>query len=287
MTHDRGYALLELLIATAVLLAMTGAVMTLLQDGLVRTPVLEEASDLHQRARVTAEALATDLRAAGSGTPSGPLSALFPSIEPRQPGAPAGSASPDAVTIRYVPARAARSRLLEPLDPGAGAAVLDVTGCPRQTTACGFTAGVTALVFEPSGQSDLLRVLGIGPGTVTIGTSAPPRAVTYAAGSEIAEAVEVGYMLDAAGQLRRTEGGGAFALADNVEALTFEYLDENLAPLPLSAFQDGPFHATGERMFDADLLRIRVIVATVRLASGSPAVPPGRARITVALRNGG
>jgi hypothetical protein len=270
------------------MLAMTGALMTLLHDGLVRTPVLEEAADLHQRARVAAEGLAADLRAAGSGTPSGPLSALFPAAEPRRPGAPAGSASSDVLTVRYVPAHAARSRLLEPLDPGSGYAVIDSTGCPTQTTACGFTANTNAFLFDSSGQMDPLRVDAIGPGTLVIGAPAAPRAATYPAGSEVAEAVEATYALDIGSrQLRRTEGGGTFTLADNVEMLTFEWLGASLSPLPLSVFQDGPFRATGDRMFDVDLLRVRLITATIRLASGSDRVPSATARVTVALRNGG
>jgi type II secretory pathway pseudopilin PulG len=287
-TNDRGYTLLEVVVATGIMLAMTGAVMTLLHDGLVRTPMLEEAADLHQRARVAAEALAADLRAAGSGTPSGPLSALFPAAEPRRPGDPAGSASADLLTIRYVPAHAARAHLLEPLTPASDAAILDPSGCPSQTTACGFTAGVNALLFDSSGQMDTLRVDAISAGTLVIAAPAAPRAATYPAGSEVAEAVEATYALDSASrQLRRTEGGGTFPLADNVEALTFEWLGDGLAPLALTQFQDGPFRAAGPRMFDVDLLRVRAIRATIRLTSSSARAPAVTARFTVALRNGG
>jgi Tfp pilus assembly protein PilW len=288
MSGDRGYTLVELTIATAIMLTVTGAVMTLLHDSLARTPVLEDATDLHQRARVVAEALAVDLRAAGSGTPSGPLTASFPAIEPRALAAAAASAAADAVTIRYVPPHAGRSRLLQPLDPAAAVAAVDLTGCPQGTTACGFTAGVRGFVFDAAGQMDTVQVDAISPGMLLLGASVPGRTVTYAAGSEIAEAREVSYALDApTRQLRRTEGGGTFAVVDNVEALTFEYRGDGAAALPLSVFQDGPFRGTGDRMFDTDTLGIRVIVATVRLASGSARVPAVTARVTVALRNGG
>src|SRR5687768_1479057 len=123
MTGTRGYTLVELVIATTVMLATTGGVMTLLHDGLARTPLLEEATELQQRARVAAEALAGELRSAGSGTPAGPLTALFPAIEPRRAADPPGTADAAVVTLRYVPASAARTRLNEPLEPAAGYAV--------------------------------------------------------------------------------------------------------------------------------------------------------------------
>lgn len=288
MTGHRGYTVVELVIATAIMLAMTSAVMTLLHDGLVRTPVLEEASDLHQRARVAADAIAADLRAAGNGTPSGPLSAVLPAVEPRGAGAAAGSASADAVTIRYVPPFAARSRLAQPLEPASSVAIVGSTGCPDLTTACGFTMGMRAVVFDAAGQMDGFLVEAIGPGVLVLSASAAPRSVTYPAGSEVAQIVEASYVVDSATrQLRRTEGGGTFAIADNVEALTFEYFGDSLAVAPLSRFQDGPFRGSGLRMFDADLLGIRAVTATLRLASGHPRSPAITATLTVSLRTGG
>lgn len=287
MTGIRGYTLVELAIATAIMLTVTSTVMVLLHDGLVRTPALEDATDLHQRLRVTADALEADLRAAGSGTPSGPLTASFPALEPRASGAPAGTAEPGAVTIRYVPAGAARSRLFQPLAPASDAAAIEMTGCPEGTPACGFTAGTHAFIFEGPGQMDAVRVDAISPGALLLGTMTPGRILTYAAGAEITEAAEVSYALDApTRQLRRTEGRSTFALADHVESLTFEYLGDGAALLPLSMFQDGPFQGTGGRMFDTDTLSIRMIRVTVRLGSGSDQVPDATVRFTVALRNG-
>lgn len=287
MSGQRGVTLVELVIATAVMLVVTASVMTLLRDGLAATPLLAEAADLHQRARVAADALAADLRAAGSGTPSGPLPLLLPAVEPRVPGAPAGTASANVLTVRYVPPRAARSRLAAPLEPGEGTVTIETAGCPDQTTACGFTAGMAVAVFDGAGQMDHFRLEAIDPGILVIAAPADARPVGYAAGSEIAETVEATYAVDGATrQLRRIEGGGAFALADHVESLSFEYLGEALVRLPLSIFEDGPFRAMGRRMFDVDLLTVQAVAATVRLASGSARVPAATARITVALRNG-
>jgi len=288
MRGERGYTVVELVIATAVMLAMTSAVMTLLHDGLVRTPVLEDAADLHQRARVAVDAIAADLRAAGNGTPTGPLAAVLPAVEPRGAGGAPGSASAGAVTIRYVPALAARSRLAQALEPASSVALLEPAGCPRLTTACGFTSGMRAVVFDPGGQMDGVLIAAIGPGLLALSASAAPRSVAYGAGSEIAQIVEASYVVDpSTRQLRRSEGGGTFAIADYVEALTFEYFGDSLAVLPISVFQDGPFRSPGPRMFDADLLRVRAIRATLRFASGNPRSPALAATLTVSLRTGG
>jgi len=288
MNGDRGYTLVELLVATAVMLMVTSAVMTMLHEGLVRTPVLEDSMDLHQRARIAADAIGADLRAAGNGTSSGPLSAVLPGVEPRWATAPSASASTNAVTVRYVPPLAARSRLAQPLDPASGVAVLEPGGCPQLTTACGFAVGMRAVVFDPSGQMDGLVVDAIGPGVLVLGAGAGSRSATYPTGSEIAQVVEASYVVDTATrQLRRSEAGGTFAIADNVEALTFEYFADRLATLPIAGFTDGPFRGSGMRMFDADLLGIRAVRATLRLSSGNPRAGAMAVTFTVSLRAGG
>lgn len=288
MSGERGYTLVELLIATAIMLVMTSAVMTMVRDGLARTPVVEDAMDLHQRARIAADAIGADLRAAGNGTSSGPLSAVLPAVEPRWVTAASSSASNGAITIRHVPPLAARSRLAQPLDPASSLAVLEPGGCPQLTTACGFAAGMRAIVFDPSGQMDALVVDAIGPGVLVLGAAAAARLATYPTGSEIAQAVEASYTVDAATrQLRRSEAGGTFAIADNVEALTFEYFADRLATLPIAMFTDGPFRGSGVRMFDADLLGIRAVRATLRLSGGNARARALTLTFMVSLRAGG
>ncbi|MBA2303433.1 MAG: hypothetical protein H0W08_12450 [Acidobacteria bacterium] len=309
MTRESGYSVLELLIASAILMTVSGAVLGLLHDGLAGTPVLEEKTDLHQRARVVADALGDDLRAAAAGPRSGPLSRYFAAVEPRRRAEPPGSASASAVTLRSVVPRGAHSRLVQPLAPAGPFAIIDsATGCPLSTAACGFRAGAGAVIFDPGGFFDFVEIEATGPGVLSVSSAPGGRSSSYAAGAEIAEAVEVTYFLDAATrQLRRQEGGGTFVLADNVTGMTFEYFADELVPLPLSSFQDGPFTGAGAMAFDVDLLRIRAVRATVRVETGVDAMRgadtrlfarPGTAtgrgvipdvawRVDVSLRNGG
>jgi hypothetical protein len=309
MRGEYGYSVVELLVASAVMLTVSGAVLGLLHQGLAATPILEEATDLHQRARVAADSLARELRAAAAGTPSGPLSRYFAAVDPRVPDDPPGTVSNLAVTLRYVPPRGAHSRLAQPLEPSGSVAIIEsIDGCPIDTTACGFVAGSRAVVFDVAGQADFLGIDAIGPGALTITQGTGVRAVTYAAGTEIAEAVQVTYVFDAAArQLRRRERGGSFVVADNVTAMAFDYFGDDMVALPLSLFQDGPFTGSGPMAFDRDLLRVRTVRATLRLetgvdamrgpdvrlfarpgtATGGPVIPDIVWRIDASLRNGG
>lgn len=307
MTGQRGYTFVELLIASAILLMVSGAVLGLLHDGLAAAPVLEEATDLQQRARVSVDAIAADLRTAAAGSPSGPLSRYFAAVEPRAPADPAGTASSGVLTVRYVPAGGACGRLAQPLSPGVPIAFVSTgSPCAAGTIACGFNAGTTAVVFDPAGHADFVAIDAVAPGALTISDLAGGRAVTYAAGAEIVEAVQVTYVFNAgARQLRRVEGGGGFALADNVSAVGFDFFAGDMSVMPLSIMQDGPFIGAGAKAFDADLLRVRMVRARLRLdtgvdtlrgtdtrlfarpgtATGRRTIPDIVVRLDVALRN--
>lgn len=306
MTRERGFSVIELMIASAVLFTVCGAVLGLLHDAVAATPVLEETTDLHQRARVAVDAIAAELRLAAAGTPSGPLTRFFAAVEPRRITDPPGTASADTITVRYVPSRGAHGRLAQPLAPGAPVAIVDMAGCPLNTVACGFVAGTIMVVFDASGAADFVEVEAIGPGALTISDLAGSRGVTYGAGAEIAEAVQVTYLFDAAArQLRRAEGGGSFVVTDNVTGVSYEYFADNMIAIPLASFADGPFVGSASTTFDADLLRVRTVRATLRLetgvdamrgadttlfarpgtATGTRTIPDLRVRTDVSLRN--
>jgi hypothetical protein len=225
--------------------------------------------------------LAADLRAAAAGTPTGPLTVHLGSVEPRRPADPPGAASPDAITLRYTPHGGAVSRLVQPLAPGASTAVIDaVQACPAGTTACGFVTGSLAVVFDGAGHAAFVLVQAIGPGLLTIIDVNGPRATGYAVGAEIAEAVQVTYVHDhVARQLRRQEAGGSFVAADNVSAVTYEYFDAAMAAMPLASLHDGPYLGSGATRFDADVLRIRTVRATLRLETGLDAMRGTDARL--------
>lgn len=270
MSGQRGYSVIELLVASAVLLVVCGSVFGLLHDALAATPVLEETTDIHQRARVVADALAADVRAASAGTAAGTLSRYLAAVEPRAPWDPPGSADETVLTLRYTTAGGAHARLAQPLDPGVNVAALEGAGCPSGTTACGFTAGTQAVIVDDAGLAAFVTVDAIGPATLVISDPYAGRAAAFAAGALVAEATEVSYTYDAgARQLRRTEGGGSFVIADNVVGATFDYFGDGALPLPLGVFQDGPFQGSGPLAFDTDLARVDAVRASLRFETGA------------------
>jgi hypothetical protein len=271
MTRQEGYTIIELLIASAVMLTVVAVVTTLLHDGLIGVPVLEEAGDLHQRTRVAAEAIATEIRSGGAGAEFGRLTDAFASVLPRTLADGPTVATPDVLTSLYVPPHGATSRLLTAFDPGAPTAFIEaVSGCPALVTACGFNTNSRAVVFDGAGGSDVVSVDAIGPGMLMVSDIWGGRSRSYAPGSHIAEVATVTFSLDAATrQLRRLVGAATFTLADNVTELRFQYYDGALAPVPLTAMTDGPFRGSGLTMVDGDLRRVRTVRVTLRLETGT------------------
>ena len=269
MRGERGFSIVELLVASAILLTVCAGVVEMLSRALAAAPVLEETTDLHQRARVASEAVAADARQAAAGSASGPLSRLIAGVEPRAGLDPPGSATDDVLTLRYGVAGGARGRLADALDPSAGSLALLAAGCPAGTIACGFTAGSHGMLLDGTGLAAFIRVDATGPGSLAISDPSGARPGTFAAGAEIVEATEVTYRFDpVTRQLLRTEGGGTFVVADNVVNVRFSYFDEGLLPMPLAIFRDGPFLGAGALAFDADLSRISTVRAWLRLETG-------------------
>lgn len=299
-----GYTLLELLVATAVLLAAAGSLLHLATDGAARSALWNESADLHQRSRVAAAALFTLLDGAAAGTDAGPLSRFLAAVEPKRRAA--GTAVPSAITVRAVPSNAPSAPIASPLVPGAGTVTLTRDGgCADGAVACGFEAGMTAVVFDAAGNWDTLAVQAIGPDTLLVTDRPSPRSVTYPAGARVAQIEETTLYFEAAESTLRREQPGAsnLPLIDNVVDLQFAYFGDPqpplrprppvgaanclydeagqrlplpvlepdhgaLATLPLTLFSDGPMCGTGATAYDADLLRIRKIRVSVRLQTG-------------------
>ena len=327
MKDDAGYGLIELLVATVVLLTAAGAIFRLLDDSVARSTLWNEAADLHQRGRVGAETLSAVIAVAGAGFERGTLQRFFPTVEPRR--RMTGSASSSALTVRSVPALGAWSRLAGPLPPGAGVvAITRHPACPL-STACGFEAGMDAVVFDATGNWDTVLIQAIGPDTLTVVDRATPRSMTYASGADIAQVVETTLYLDAAQNVLRREHPGAsdLPLLDNVVDVRFDYFGDPAPPvsprpepgvanclyasdgtpiplstlvadhgtlsrLPIASLNDGPMCGTGGTAYDADLLRIRKVRATIRLQTGTAALRgsdpalfwnPGTAKVTVRM----
>ena len=257
---ERGFTLPETIVATALLLMVTGAIFSLAHPQTAASLTQPAAIDMLQRARAAAEVLLRDLHAAGAGVDleggvhRGPLVRFIAPVMPRRFGPNADAfdtARADAITIVSVADTASQSFLGADLAPGAATmAVGAAAGCPVGTLACGIMQGDEVLVFDEAGQSDVFVVLGVGVGVADIRAHAPGPAAAFRAGAALAVASSRTYYLDApTRQLRFSDGDQTdVPVADRIAALAFEYFGDPLppaAPQPPLGIANCLFSATG------------------------------------------
>ena len=304
MRGGHGYTVIELLVATAVLLAATGGVFRLLDEGVARSALWNEAADLHQRGRVGVDALSSVISAAGGGRDTTSLARSFATVEPRR--RTAGGVSPGAITVRYAPDNAPVTTLAAPLGPGEQVVrIARHAGCADGTVACGFHPDMTVVIFDRAGNWDTVVIQSIAPDTLTVIDRPVPRTLGYDTGAQVMQLIETAlYFEPADGTLRREHASTSnLPLLDNVVDVKFEYYGDpmppvvprppagvanclydaagarlplptltadhgELATLSLATLGDGPMCGTGATAYDVDLLRIRKIRASLHLQTG-------------------
>jgi prepilin-type N-terminal cleavage/methylation domain-containing protein len=217
-----GFSLIELLVAMAIMVTFTTALLSLVVAGQMFARTQPEAADLQQRARIALQTLGADLAMAGAGVDRGPLAGslarFFPPVE----------ISADAgITIWYAASRPAQTTLAAPLAIGQiDAAVRPAFHCPASDPGCTFAPGTTAIVFDGAGCRDVLRVDVVTPAALLV--RAGSRRCAYGPDAAVAEGEVRTYRVDPATRqlLRRDEATGATVpVLDNVSAMRVEFLD--------------------------------------------------------------
>jgi prepilin-type N-terminal cleavage/methylation domain-containing protein len=217
-----GFSLIELLLAMAVMVTFSSALMSLILAGQSIARMQPEAADVQQRARVALQTLGADLALAGAGLDRGPQAgALAPYFSPIEPSGDGG------VTIWYVSGREAQTALAAPLAQGATEARIEIAPhCPASDPGCVFGQASTAIVFDGNGCHDVLRIDAV---TVTsLQVRARSRACGYAQGAALAQGEVRTYRVDPGTRqlLRRDEATGiSTPVLDNVTAMNVEYLE--------------------------------------------------------------
>jgi hypothetical protein len=257
MTRDAGFSLVEVIVATALTMSLAGVVVSLATPGTTASPVLPEAIDLQQRARVAADVLAEDLSKAGAGLSAGPelgpLVDFFAPVVPRRMGMTQPDAftvaRPDAITIRYVPDSHAQTTVSAfAFAPSVVATLIQSPGCPAQSS-CGFSAGADVFVFDRLGQAETFSIQQVQSGIAVL----QPHDATgfpFQPGASIAEAMSRTYYFDSAQrQLRVYDGSQTDApVVDGVVGMSFSYFgDPNppLAPRPSLGSANCLYDASG------------------------------------------
>jgi hypothetical protein len=247
---EKGFSLVETLLAAMLSLVVAAAVFALMQpsNGLFASEL--ESADMQQRLRVAEGTLARSLMAAGAGVyagrQSGPLVMYVPPVLPFREGArggdPIGTFASDRITILSVPATTAQTVLSQPLAPGdltfspAGA---DDGGCGVGDPMCGFSPNAQVLVFDESGHYDLFTIAAVNGGIAHLSLNRASNAMTtsYPAGSKVVEVESHTYYLKTdvvarSGQLMHYDGSNNpdVPIVDNVVRLRFDYDGDSQPP---------------------------------------------------------
>lgn len=218
---ERGFSLVELLIAMAITTTTAGTLLSLVVAGQGIARVQPEAADLQQRARIVTQVLATELARAGAGLDSGAAAGALP-----QWFAPVSIPADGGLTIWYVSGAGGQGVLAAPLEQGGLSATLALPPECATAAACGFAENTTALLFDNVGCHDLVRVEAVAGASLVVRPAV--RTCSYAAGATIAQGEVRTYRVDAGTRtlLRRDEATGiSVPAADNVSAMTVECLD--------------------------------------------------------------
>jgi type II secretory pathway pseudopilin PulG len=262
MTRERGFSLIEMVVAMALMMAAVGSVFSLLHPAQGAFSTEPEVADLQQRLRVAQNALFTDLVMAGAGAylggETGSLIYFLPPVRPLRQG---------AITVIYVPTTTAQTTLAQDV---VGAGVMRVnaeSGCPRNPNGtpqnlCGFRPSMTVLIFDHAGNYDTFTVSSVNDATASITVNKPGDAVptTYRGGpsgtpgiATVTEAVTRTYFRKAeTNQLVYSDGstGPEVPVVDNVVELSVEYWgDPNPPRRTLKPISDaiGPWQTYGPR----------------------------------------
>ena len=231
--------MVELLIATLVLLAILAAAAALVEpmrDAFERTV---SAGDLGTRGRSAFEILAADIRQAGTGLADvAPVVLPHASLDALDPAAPF-----TALTLVRAPPHAGRGVVRAPVDANAVTVELEDTfACAGIDARCGFAPGDSAAIF------DLARLEPIEVADVVESASrlVLARAVTtsFATGASVTAVARTTYgtRVDSAGTrlVRQTPGGAEQTLVDHVVRLEFSIHGVTAPAIPATGDDEPP-----------------------------------------------
>jgi prepilin-type N-terminal cleavage/methylation domain-containing protein len=263
---ERGFSLVELLVAVSLMLIVMSAVFQALNPAHGSFRVEPETADLQQRLRVAADALSHDLRGAGSGldqgTNPGPLTDFFAPVLPLRQGRrnadPAGSFKNSTITLLAIDAGAQQTTIAQPLSASSSTVVVNSDpGCPAGDPNCGFRPNTTIVAFDDTGAYDTYTVTRVDAAGLHLQHNMRDSTKTYAANTgRIAVATSRTYFLKSdpatdTFQLMRYDGDGAAdaPVVDHVVGLSFQYFGDPEPPAIRRPLTDpvGPWTTYGPR----------------------------------------
>jgi prepilin-type N-terminal cleavage/methylation domain-containing protein len=246
IARQQGFTITEMLVAMAIMLAVTVATFNLMDPAQGMFAAQPEVSDMQQRLRIGVETLCKDLLMVGGGTYSGSaagsLGNYFAPILPYRTGNvtpdPPASWKTNRLTLVYVPPTTAQTTIADPMPSvSADIKVTAEAGCPSGDQLCGFEEGMTVLIFDASGAFDTFNITSVQSGALHLQHRGEDVNKPYGTGSYISQIVQYTYWLKTdtvaeTYQLMRYDGNQTdLPIVENVVGLTFEYYGEPQPPV--------------------------------------------------------
>ena len=241
LSSERGFSLLELLVSTAIMMVVTGAIFAMVNPSQGTAKAQPEVSDIQQRMRIGSDTLFKELMMAGAGpyfgARTGSLLNFFAPVMPRRLGYQAPddtrTAASDRLTLSYIPNSYSQTTIEKAMPPNSSE--MKVTyppNCQVPKELCGFEEGMTVIIFDNTGHWDTFTLTQVQDAAGHLQHHGQQLNYTYAAGSTITVAVSYTYFRDAStNQLMRYDGYQTTTpIVDNVVDLKFEYFGDPAPP---------------------------------------------------------
>ena len=240
-----GFTITELLISTAIMLTVTGAIFSLLTPAQGSAQAQPEVADMQQRMRIGSETLFKELVMSGAGpyqgATTGSLVNFFAPILPRRTGRTgadptrgAGSVKTDAITLAYIPNSYSQTTISNAMPPvSAELKVFDQPNCPKGRELCGFEQGMAVIIFDNLGNFDTFTITQVQDSAGHLQHRQQPLNYQYQPGAQVTQIVSNTFYLNrTTNQLMRYDGGSEdIAIADNVVDLRFDYYGDPASPV--------------------------------------------------------
>ena len=266
MTRNRalaaqaGYSLVELLVSTAIMLTVTGAIFSLMNPAQGSAQTQPEVADMQQRMRVGNESLFKELVMAGAGpyqgAVTGSLVNFFAPILPRRIGAinpdPATVFKGDTITLSYIPNTYSQTTITSAMpNVSAELKVSNQPNCPADSgNLCGFKQGMDVIIFDTSGNFDLFTITEVQDAAGHLQHRGQDMSIAYSIGASVTQIVSNTFYLNRETHklMRYNLNADETPLVDDVVDLKFEYFgDPNppTAPKPTPGVANCLYDAAG------------------------------------------
>ena len=240
LRSEAGYSIIELLVSSAIMITVTGAIFGLVNPSQGTSQTVPEVSDLQQRARVSSDVLFKELLMAGAGTYQGPvrspLLSFFAPVIPRRMGMiapdPYNVFKTDAITVHYIPNTYSQTTITNSMPPNSNELkVADQPNCPSGHQLCGFEEGMEVIIFDTSGHFDTFVITQVQDSAGHLQHQGVDLSYGYDVGASVTVVRGYGFYLDRnTNQLMQETAGKAVPIVDNVVDLRFDYFGDPAPP---------------------------------------------------------